>query len=70
MKHGPGAEHVEEEGTGGSLITFSNTTPELTEQGKAQCLTRHERRTHLHWKGSPHDSRDLGRSSGSASGSD
>jgi len=57
--HGPGAEHVEEEGTGGELITFSNDTPERIEEGKAQCLTCHERGTHLLWKGSPHDSRDV-----------
>jgi DmsE family decaheme c-type cytochrome len=57
--HGPGAEHVEEEGTGGKLITFSDATPQEIEEGKAQCLTCHERGTHLLWNGSPHDSRDV-----------
>jgi DmsE family decaheme c-type cytochrome len=57
--HGPGAAHVKDEGAGAELITFSNATPELIEEGKAQCLACHERGNHLHWKGSPHDSRDL-----------
>jgi DmsE family decaheme c-type cytochrome len=57
--HGPGAEHVEEEGTGGRMITFSNATPQLIEEGKAACLGCHERGSRVHWKGSPHDSRDI-----------
>ena len=57
--HGPGAEHVEEEGTGGKLITFSHATPESIEEGKAACLGCHERGSRVHWKGSPHDSRDI-----------
>ena len=57
--HGPGAEHVEEEGTGGKMITFSNSTPELIEEGKAACLSCHQRGERVHWKGSPHDSRDI-----------
>lgn len=57
--HGPGAEHVEEEGTGGKLITFSHDTPQLIEEGKAACLSCHERGARVHWEGSPHDSRDI-----------
>jgi DmsE family decaheme c-type cytochrome len=57
--HGPGAEHVKEEGTGGKMITFSNETPELIAEGKAQCLSCHERGSRVHWEGSPHDSRDI-----------
>jgi DmsE family decaheme c-type cytochrome len=57
--HGPGAEHVEEEGTGGKMIAFSNKSPELIEEGKAACLSCHERGSRVHWKGSPHDSRDI-----------
>ena len=57
--HGPGAEHVKEEGTGGKLVTFSNASPELIEEGKAACLSCHERGSRVHWKGSPHDSRDI-----------
>jgi DmsE family decaheme c-type cytochrome len=57
--HGPGAEHVKEEGTGGELVNFSDDTPAHIEAGKAACLSCHERGTRVHWKGSPHDSRDL-----------
>jgi len=57
--HGPGAEHVEEEGTGGKLINFSDDSRELIEEGKAACLSCHERGARVHWEGSPHDSRDI-----------
>jgi hypothetical protein len=57
--HGPGGEHVQEEGTGGKLVNFSNATPELIDEGKAACLSCHERGARVHWKGSPHDSRDI-----------
>lgn len=57
--HGPGAEHVKEEGTGGKLITFSHENPELIQAGNAACLNCHERGARVHWKGSPHDSREI-----------
>jgi DmsE family decaheme c-type cytochrome len=57
--HGPGAEHVAEQGTGGKMITFSHDTPELIAEGNAACLGCHERGARVHWKGSPHDSRDI-----------
>jgi hypothetical protein len=57
--HGPGSVHVKEEGTGGELVNFSDDTPAHIEAGKAVCLSCHERGARVHWKGSPHDSRDL-----------
>jgi len=57
--HGPGEEHVAAEGKGGHLISFSNESVESREAGKAACLGCHERGARVHWKGSPHDSREL-----------
>jgi DmsE family decaheme c-type cytochrome len=57
--HGPGEAHVASEGKGGGLIAFSNESVETREAGKTACLTCHERGARVHWKGSPHDSREL-----------
>jgi DmsE family decaheme c-type cytochrome len=58
--HGPGQAHVESGGTAfDGLITFAKKDPTPVEQRNAVCLQCHEKTARLHWRGSPHELRDL-----------
>jgi len=53
--HGPGAEHAESGDIAKIKVLRSLPKPEQS----AACLSCHERDDKSHWKGSPHDGRDL-----------
>jgi DmsE family decaheme c-type cytochrome len=60
--HGPGQKHVEAgggKGVGG-MISFARNDKTPVEQRNAMCTTCHSKGPHLLWKGSAHDSRDVG----------
>jgi DmsE family decaheme c-type cytochrome len=60
--HGPGQKHVEAgggKGVGG-MITFARNDKTPVDQRNAMCTTCHSKGPHLLWKGSAHDSRDVG----------
>jgi DmsE family decaheme c-type cytochrome len=61
--HGPGSIHVatggrEDEG-GESIFTFDADSPRSIPERNERCLTCHESGARTHWKGSPHETRNL-----------
>lgn len=54
--HGPGGAHVESQGDPDKIRLLRKLPPQ---EQSAACLTCHERGERVHWKGSPHDGRNL-----------
>src|SRR4029450_7494829 len=60
--HGPGQKHVEAgggKGVGG-MITFARNDKTPVDKRNAMCTPCHSKGPHIFWKGSVHDSRDVG----------
>ena len=59
--HGPGKVHAESNGEKpGDLISFAGNDRTAVEKRNRVCLACHERGAHILWKGSAHDSREIG----------
>ena len=61
--HGPGSVHVAKGGAEDdgfeSIFTFDADSPRSIPERNARCLTCHESGMRTHWKGSPHETRNL-----------
>ncbi len=60
--HGPAQVHIETAGREkvAGFISFSRKDPTPVEEQNAVCLKCHEKTARLYWRGSPHESRNVG----------
>ena len=58
--HGAGSKHLEDPGNPAFNLRFGKTSPLAAEDKDAVCLQCHSRGKQILWKGSQHDSRDVG----------